>query len=160
MEYGDRLTPLVVTVGDSPDARLFVELSSYGSDLTEAQHALDLAIRGKEEGPPMIDASAYLIGFAVVAYCRAILHSNVRGPLTDHIEVPTELMEIHHQVKTFRNATIAHSQSELSVTYPRCTRRPNARGAFCRGRDSDQPPPLAGGTGVPDACRGHAGTPR
>lgn len=118
MEYGDRLTPLVVTVGDSPDARLFVELSSYGSDLTEAQHALDLAIRGKEEGPPMIDASAYLIGFAVVAYCRAILHSNVRGRLTDHIEVPAELMEIHNQVKTFRNATIAHSQSELSVTYP------------------------------------------
>src|SRR5665647_2700324 len=66
----------------------------------------------------MIDASAYLIGFAVVAYCRAILHSNVRGRLTDHIEVPAELMEIHNQVKTFRNATIAHSQSELSVTYP------------------------------------------
>jgi len=66
----------------------------------------------------MIDASAYLIGFAVAAYCRAILHSNVRGRLTDHIEVPAELMEIHRQVKTFWNATIAHSQSELSVVAP------------------------------------------
>jgi hypothetical protein len=27
-------------------------------------------------------------------------------------------MGIHNQVKTFRNATIAHSQSDLSVTYP------------------------------------------
>lgn len=118
MEYGDRLTPLVVTVRDSRDARLFVELSSYGSDLSEAQHALDLAIRGEEEGSPLNDASAYLIGFAVVAYCRTILHSNVRGRLTDYIDVPAELMETHNQVKTFRNATIAHSQSDLSVTYP------------------------------------------
>lgn len=59
-----------------------------------------------------------MIGFAVVAYCRTTLHSNVRGRLTDHIDVPAELIEIHDEVRTFRNATIAHSQSELSVTYP------------------------------------------
>lgn len=46
------------------------------------------------------------------------MHSNVRGRLTDHINVPAELKQIHEQVRTFRNATIAHSQSELSVTYP------------------------------------------
>lgn len=111
-------TPRVVTVTDSSDARLFIELSSYGSDLTEARDALDLVTQVNEKGSPLANAHAYLIGFAVVAYCRTILHSNVRERLTDHIEVPAELIEIHNQVKTFRNATIAHSQSELSVTYP------------------------------------------
>jgi len=119
MEHGDgRRTPLMVTVGDSSDTRLFIELSSYGSDLSEPLHALDLAIQGNEKDSPLADARAYLIGFAVVAYCRTILPSNVRGRLTDHIDVPSELIEIHDQLKTFRNATIAHSQSELSVTYP------------------------------------------
>lgn len=43
---------------------------------------------------------------------------SVRRPLTDHVCVRTELEGVHEQVRTFRNATIAHSQSELSVTYP------------------------------------------
>ena len=119
MEHSDgRGASLVVAVPDSPDTRLFIELSSYGSDLTEASHALDLATRGLEDGSPLADAVAYLIGFAVVAYCRTILPSNVRRPLTEHVRVPTELAQVHEQVRTFRNATIAHSQSELSVTYP------------------------------------------
>ena len=110
---------MVVSVADSPDTRLFIELSSHGSDLTEARHALDLAVQGRQDdGSPLADASAYLIGFAVVAYCRTILHSNVRQPLTAHVDVPAELEGVHEQVRTFRNATIAHSQSELSVTYP------------------------------------------
>lgn len=108
----------MVAVADSPDARLFIELSSYGSDLTEASHALDLAMQGLEDGSPLADASAYLIGFAVIAYCRTFLPSNVRRPLTEHVRVPTEFAKVHEQVRTFRNATIAHSQSELSVTYP------------------------------------------
>ena len=105
-------------VGDSPDTGLFIELSSYVADLTEAQQALDLAIRGKQEGSPLDDARAYLIGFAVVAYCRAVMHSNVRRRLTDHVAVPADLVEIHNHVKNFRNATVAHSQSDLAVTYP------------------------------------------
>ena len=109
--------PLLVAAADSPDTRLFIELSSYGSDLTEASHALDLAIHGQEDGSALAGASPYLVGFAVVAYCRTILPSNVRRPLTEHVNVPAELQEVHEQVRTFRNATIAHSQSELSVTY-------------------------------------------
>lgn len=108
----------MVTVRDSADARLFIELSSYGSDLTEARHALELAVQGKEEGSPLAEAMPYLVGFAVVAYCRTILHSNVRGRLTDHVTVPAEFIVVHDQVRAFRNATIAHSQSELAVTYP------------------------------------------
>ena len=118
-------TPLMVTVRDSPDARLFIELSSYGADLTEARHALDLAIQGKEESTPLAEAVPYLVGFAVVAYCRTVLHSNVRGRLTDHVTVPDELTGVHDHVRAFRNATIAHSQSELAVTYPTALLEPD-----------------------------------
>lgn len=109
---------MIVVVEDSPDARLFIELSSHASDLAEARAALDLAIQGEEGDGPLADASAFLIGFAVVAYCRTILHSNVRRVLTEHIDIPADLAALNELVRTFRNATIAHSQSELSVTYP------------------------------------------
>ena len=109
---------LAVMVEDSADTRLFIELSSYASDLTEAHHALDLAIQGQDAGSSLTDASPYLMGFAVVAYCRTISHSNVRGRMTDHVQVPDDLIDIHEQIRIFRNATVAHSQSELSVTYP------------------------------------------
>lgn len=110
-------TPLMVPVADSPDTRLFIELSSYGADLTEALHALDLAVQSREDGPPLADASTYLIGYAVVAYCRATSQSDVRPPLTHHVDIPAEFRSLHEKVRAFRNATIAHSQSELSVTY-------------------------------------------
>jgi hypothetical protein len=119
MGHGDGSgKPVVVSVSDAPDTRLFIELSSYGSDLTEARHALELAVQAREDGSPLTDPSALLIGFAVGAYCRTILHSSVRRPLTDHVELSAELEGVHEQVRTFRNSTIAHSQSELSVTYP------------------------------------------
>lgn len=118
MEHADDGQPFVtIPVGDSPDSRLFIELSSYGSDLAEARHALDLAILGFEEGSELADASRHLVGLAVVAYCRAVLHSNVRGRLTDHVDIPDELIDVHNRVKAYRNATVAHSQSELAVTY-------------------------------------------
>ena len=117
-EVEDPGTPLAVMVEDSPDARLFIELSSHAADLMEAHHALALALQGHESGSTLADASPFLVGFAVVAYGRCILHSNVRGRLTDHVDVPEHLAEVHAQIKTFRNATIAHSQSELAVTYP------------------------------------------
>ena len=41
---------LVVGVADSADTRLFIELSSYGSDLNEASRALDLATQGLQDG--------------------------------------------------------------------------------------------------------------
>ena len=94
------------------------KLSGYGADLTEALHALDLAVQSREDGPPLADASAYLIGYAVVAYCRATSQSDVRPPLTHQVDIPAEFTSLHQKVRAFRNATIAHSQSELSVTYP------------------------------------------
>ena len=117
-EVEDPATPLVVMVEDSPDARLFIELSSHAADLTEADHALELALQEHDPGSSLADARPYLVGFAVVAYGRSVLHSNVRGRLTDHVNVPDHFADVHEQIKDFRNATIAHSQSELSVTYP------------------------------------------
>ena len=117
-EVEDPATPLVVMVEDSPDARLFIELSSHAADLTEADHALELALQEHDPGSALADARPYLVGFAVVAYGRSVLHSNVRGRLTDHVNVPDHFADVHEQIKDFRNATIAHSQSELSVTYP------------------------------------------
>ncbi len=108
---------LIVPVADSPDAQLFIELSSYGADPTEARDALDLAVHSREDDSPLAEASTYLIGYAVVAYCRALSQSKVRPSLTHQVDVPAELERVHEQVRTFRNATIAHSQSELSATY-------------------------------------------
>jgi hypothetical protein len=95
-----------------------VELSSYGADLAEARHALELAIAARGEGSQLEDAAAYLISFAVVAYCRTYFPSNVRKPLTDHIEIPDDLSDVHRLVGAFRNTTVAHSQSKLATTFP------------------------------------------
>ncbi|WP_026539636.1 hypothetical protein [Arthrobacter sp. 9MFCol3.1] len=106
-----------VMLPDSADARLFVELSSYGADLTEARHALDLAIKSRGGGSQLEDAGDHLIAFAVIAYCRTYFPSKVRKRLTDHIVIPDDLADIHRLVGEFRNATIAHSQSDLATTF-------------------------------------------
>jgi len=100
------------------DARLFVELSSYGHDLAEASYALDLAVEGDDADSPTADARQFLVGFASMAYCRSFTLSKVRGALTDHLTVPDGLVAIHEHVRSFRNPTIARSRSELAVTYP------------------------------------------
>jgi hypothetical protein len=108
---------VVVPVGDSPESRLFIELSSIGADLAEARHAIDLAARSLEESSALDEARQHLVGLAVIAYCRTVLHSSVRRRLTDFVAVPDGLANVHDQVRAYSNATVAHSQSELSVTY-------------------------------------------
>ena len=118
MEVNDAEQPFAfVMLPDTPDSRLFVELSSYAADLSEARHALDLAIRGLADDHPLAEAAQPLIGLATIAYCRTVLYSKVRGRLADHIKIPDLLMSTHEQVRIYRNATVAHSQSELAVTY-------------------------------------------
>ena len=105
-------------VPDSVDARLFVELSGYANaDLNPALHALELAVCLENAGDPHMHAR-YLIEFAVVSYCRAFFQSNVRERLTHHLEIRTEFAKLHDEVCAFRNTTVAHSQSELSTTWP------------------------------------------
>ena len=117
MHEGEARNPLVIAVGDSRDARLFIELSSHAADLTEASGALAAALR-PEQDESWSDVKPYLIGFAVVAHCRCFLNSNGRMPLGDRIVIPPAMIGTHESIRAFRNQTIAHSQSELSVTYP------------------------------------------
>lgn len=105
-------------VEDSADARLFIELSSYAVDLVEARDALELALSANADPEsPLREAERALINSAAMAYCRAVMVSAVRPPITEHVEIPAELFATHELVRMFRNRTVAHSQSDLSVTY-------------------------------------------
>jgi len=44
MKQSEEGEPLIVRIADSPDARLFIELSSHASDLTEARSALEMSL--------------------------------------------------------------------------------------------------------------------
>jgi hypothetical protein len=102
---------------DSPDARLFVELSSYKADLGEAQTALELALTGLREGGPLANAQVSLIGYAAVAYCRTYFSSKVRKTMTKHVSIPDEHSKLHAHITEYRNRQVAHSQSQLSSTF-------------------------------------------
>lgn len=105
-------------VPDSEDARAFIELSSHAADLVQAREALELAVQRRDEATsPIKGAKDALVAGAAMAYCRTFFHSNVRQPVTNSIEVPEGLRATHELVRMFRNRTIAHSQSDLSVTY-------------------------------------------
>jgi hypothetical protein len=114
----DELDLVIVPVEDSPDARLFIELSSYGADLTETLHALDLAISSAEQDSELAEARNFLVGYAVVSYCRAVTPSKIRKPLTGYVALPRELTTLHKTIKMFRNRAIAHSHSDLTATFP------------------------------------------
>lgn len=105
-------------IEDSDDTRLFIELSSYAADLVEARDALELALQANADPEsPLRDAERALINSAAMAYCRAVMVSAVRPPVTEHVEIPAEYASTHELVRMFRNRTVAHSQSDLSVTY-------------------------------------------
>lgn len=102
---------------DSPDARLFIELSSYAADLTEARAALELALAGVGDDGLLGDARLFLIGYAAVAYCRTYFPSNVRAPMTNHVSIPDDHAELHARITEYRNRRVAHSQSQLASTF-------------------------------------------
>ena len=107
-----------VMVDDSDDARLFIELSSHAADLVEARDALELALRSMlDTYSPLQDAERALVANAAMAYCRTFFPSKVRRPVTKFVEIPQAFSATHELVAMFRNRTIAHSQSDLSITY-------------------------------------------
>lgn len=113
----DGLMPLSSTVAmlpDTPDSRLLVELSSYHDDLSEALDAIKQALESGRDSPLWQPLTSY----GVVAYMRASTHSNVRSGLLEHIPVPDDLVETHEMIRGYRNTTIAHSESELSMSLP------------------------------------------
>ncbi|GAA1058556.1 hypothetical protein GCM10017608_35450 [Agromyces luteolus] len=62
--------------------------------------------------------AGFLVDAAVVAYCRAFVPSKVRSTLDRHIEIPSAFADIHERIRAYRNTTVAHSQSEMSTTWP------------------------------------------
>ena len=105
-------------LNESDDARLFVELSSHAADLAEARDSLELALRSmRDPDSPLRDAERALVANATMAYCRTFFPSKVRRPVTALVEIPRAFAATHELVAMFRNRTIAHSQSDLSVTY-------------------------------------------
>lgn len=55
---------------------------------------------------------------------RAFAQSKVRPGLLAHVPVPDDLVEIHEMIRGYRNTTLAHSQSELSMSLPLATLSP------------------------------------
>lgn len=105
-------------LNESDDACLFVELSSHAADLAEARDSLELALRSmRDPDSPLRDAERALMANATMAYCRTFFPSKVRRPVTALVEIPRAFAATHELVAMFRNRTIAHSQSDLSVTY-------------------------------------------
>lgn len=102
---------------DSPDARRFVELSSYAADLGEARSAVELALRGTAEGEPLAAAHAHLVGYAAVAYCRPFFASKVRASMIRDDYISAEFDELHALITDYRNRRVAHSHSDLSSTF-------------------------------------------
>ncbi len=103
---------------DSEDARLFVELSSHAADLVEARASLELALRSAQDpNSPLRDAERSLVADATMAYCRTFFPSKVRHPVTAHVAIPRSFEATHEMVAMFRNRTIAHSHSDLLVSY-------------------------------------------
>ena len=151
----------IATLPDSPDTRLFVELSSYAADLSEALAALELVSPPHAEDPVLREAELFLVGYAVMAYCRTFFPSQVRVPLTKHVAVPNELAATHTRIVNFRNRTIAHSHSQLTTTLPVAVLWPNAD----RPRDVlavtlIQSLPRDEVARFPNAGRGHEGSSR
>lgn len=111
------LSSTVAMLPDTPDSRLLAELSSYSDDLSEASDAIDQALEAGHDSPLWQPLTSY----AVIAYIRAFAHSNVRSGLLAHIPIPDDLVDTHDMIRGYRNTTIAHSQSELSMSLPLAT---------------------------------------
>lgn len=108
------LSSTLAMLPDTADSRLLAELSSYAEDLSEASDAMEQAFGAGHDSPLWQPLTSY----AVVAYTRAFAHSNVRAGLLAHVRLPEELVETHDMIRGYRNTTVAHSQSELSMSLP------------------------------------------
>lgn len=117
---------------DTPDTRRYLELMHFGGgDLSPAATALEFAARCRDADD--LDMAGFLVDAAVVAYCRAFVPSKVRSTLDRHIEIPSAFADIHDRIRAYRNTTVAHSQSELSTTWPlvvTTSERPDRRRVF------------------------------
>lgn len=109
--------PKLVVLPDTADTRLLVDLTSHANDLGEAAHSLRIAIDSGEGS----DLWEPLTSHAVTAYIRPFILSNVRDRLDEMPQfpgLPPELMATHEMIRKYRNAKVAHSQSDLVMPLP------------------------------------------
>lgn len=107
-----------VVVPDSEEARHLAVLASYSADLSEAATALEIGTTLLEANNDRDRAICRLANQqGVLAYWRCFAQSSVRPPITEFVTVPAHLAGLHLQAKHLRNRTIAHSESELQLTY-------------------------------------------
>ena len=107
----------IAVLPDTPDSRLLVELTSHASDLSEASHTLVSAFEAGEGSELWLPLTSH----AVTAYIRPFIHSNVRTRLDEMLEIraiPPALKTLHDVIRQYRNTTIAHSQSDLTMPLP------------------------------------------
>ena len=102
---------------DMDDTRLLVDLTSHASDLSEASHTLAQALEAGEESRLWVPLTSH----AVTAYIRPFILSKVRERLDEMPgipAVPAVLEPVHNLVRKYRNTTVAHSQSDLTMPLP------------------------------------------
>lgn len=109
--------PRIAVLPETTDTKLFVDLTSHASDLSEAAHALGCAFDAGE-GSHLWEP---LTSHAATAYVRPFIASNVRtrlGEMREVAGVPSSFRSVHQTIRKYRNTTIAHSQSELVLPLP------------------------------------------
>lgn len=130
----------IAVLPDSPDARLLAELTSHASDLSEASHTLACAFAAGEGS----EVWGPLTSHAVIAYIRPFIASNVRTSLdrmAGFSAIPPGFQTVHDTIRTYRNTTIAHSQSELAMPLPVAILDSSGQGVDVMGISIIQPMP-------------------
>lgn len=124
--------PRMAVLPDTPDSRLLVELTSHASDLSEASHTLVSAFEAGEGSELWLPLTSH----AVTAYIRPFILSNVRRRLDEIPEIPAippALETLHRVIRQYRNTTIAHSESDLSMHLPVATLDSEGQGVIVMG---------------------------
>lgn len=134
--------PRIAVLPDAPHTRLLVALTSHASDLSEAAHTLRNAFEAGESSELWLPLTSH----AVTAYIRPFIHSNVRARLDEIPGIPAlphTLTGVHELIRKYRNTTVAHSQSELTMPLPVAVLDAEGRGVKVSGVSIIHSMPLA-----------------
>lgn len=132
----------IAMLPDSPEARLLVALTSHASDLSEAAHTLRNAFEAGESSQLWLPLTSH----AVTAYIRPFIDSNVRTRLDEMpgiTALPPTFAGVHDVIRKYRNTTVAHSQSELTLPLAVAFLDAEGRGVKVSGVSIIHPMPLA-----------------
>ncbi|MET4589790.1 hypothetical protein [Arthrobacter sp. 754] len=132
----------IAVLPDSPETRLLVALTSHASDLSEAAHTLRHAFEAGEGSELWLPLTSH----AVTAYIRPFIDSSVRTRLDKMPEIPAlppTLAGVHEKIRKYRNTTVAHSQSRLTLPLPVAFLDAEGRGVKVSGISIIHPMPLA-----------------